>query len=55
MTGANGLSLDGTVGEVDSATITGANGLSLASGFWPVAMQLTGDKIFANGFETSGL
>ena len=52
MTGASGLSLDGTVGDVDSPTMTGANGFSLASGFWPVVAQLTGDKIFANGFET---
>src|SRR5215467_7019826 len=53
LTGANGLSLDGTVGEVDSAAMTGASGLSLASGFWPVVVQLTGDKIFASGFEAS--
>jgi hypothetical protein len=50
LTGANGLTLDGTVGQVDVATSTGANCLNLASGFWRVQAQLTGDKIFANGF-----
>ena len=53
MTAANGLSLEGTVGDVGSPTMTGANGISIASGFWPVLVQLTGDKIFASGFETA--
>jgi hypothetical protein len=50
MTGANGFSLDGTIGEVNAPTMTGANGITLASGFWKIEAQL-GDNIFASGFE----
>ena len=51
MTGANGLSLDGTIGEVSSPTISPTNGLTFAGGFWKIEAQI-GDNIFASAFDT---
>src|SRR5687767_15642176 len=53
MTGANGVVLQGTVGQPDAGVaMTGANGYRLSGGFW-VALEevVRGDALFANGFE----
>ncbi|HVF34226.1 MAG TPA: hypothetical protein VND91_02765 [Candidatus Saccharimonadia bacterium] len=53
MTGANGVVLQGTIGQADAGvTMTGANGYRLAGGFW-VAREavVRPDALFADGFE----
>ena len=54
MQGANGWSLDGTVGQVDAIVQSGAGGLRLDGGFWRAATgaNVVSDRIFANGFES---
>lgn len=54
MTGANGIVLNGTIGQPDASPtpMVGANGYKVVGGFWvgaePVARP---DALFGNGFE----
>jgi hypothetical protein len=50
MTGADGLTLSGTVGQSAAGGQTQAGQVSISDGFWH-AGQSPSDRIFANGFE----
>lgn len=54
LTGANGWSIDVTIGQNNAARLSGANGYSAGTGFWEAAGRGgASDRIFQGSFEPS--